>query len=413
MKKEISRRQFLKWTGLMTFVGSTTTVGSSSPAGEPVGVAFIGTGEWGRTLLGYLIKVPGFEVIALCDVYEPHLKKALEIVGKPVAAHSDYRKVLEDGKVKAVIIATPPHTHREIVSAALQAGKHIWCEVPLAHNEEETRGLAREVVEAKTVFQCGLQRRYNPTIIQAYKFHRAGTLGRLVLWSGRWHRKDSWRRIGRDPESEKALNWRLDPELSGGLITEVLLHHFDLAGHFIGSPPQQVHCQKSLVLWEDGREMPDTVTCLLTYPDQVQADFQATLANSFQGVWDIVAGEFGAFFFQGFKGLLFREADARPLGWEVYAKRERLAREEGYLIVADATKLLEQGKMPGELGVTETLENHEIYQALKGFQESVRSGTRPKADIIKGLEATIVALKAAQAARSQTPVTIKATDFQI
>ncbi len=413
MKKEVSRRQFLLWTALAGAVGSRAEGQIPSVDREPLGISLIGTGDWGRTLLGYLIKVPGFRLISLCDLYEPHLKRALQIAGGPTSPETDYRRVLDDKQVSAVIVATPPHTHRPIVSDALQAGKHVWCEVPLAHTVEECGALAQTGSQASVTVQVGLQKRYNPTVVQALKFHRAGAIGRAISWSGRWNRKESWRRVARDRAMEDQINWRLNPDLSGGLVTEVLLHHFDLASTFLGGPPVRVQAWGSLLLWQDGRQMPDTVTALLTFSDQVRADFHATLANSFQEVWDIFTGEYGTMFFQGLRGLLFREADARPLGWEVYAKREKLGRSEGYIIVANATKLLEQGKLPGEIGVSETLEDNEIYQALASFLQCCRTGTRPVANLQRGLEASVVALKAFQSLRSEQPVAIRAGDLQI
>lgn len=415
MMHELTRREFLKAT---TFAGVlTATVAGrrtvSAQGGDAINFAVIGTGEHGRELLSFLIKVPNAKVGALCDIYEPHLKKAQDIVGQPVVTYDDYRKVLDDKSIQAVIVATPPNTHKEIVLAALQAGKHVWCEPPLALTVDDAKAIAKAATGASTVFQTGLQRRYNPTYVQAIKFLRPGIIGRPALMHGQWHFKVSWRRPVRDPALERQINWKLYKQTSGGLLTEVALHHFDVARWFLLALPVSVSAWGSIVKWQDGREVPDTIQCVLEFPEGVRLTFHATLTNSFQGTFDFVAGEYGTIYLAGLWGVLFKEADAPSLGWEVYAKRERLGRNEGYLIVANATKLLKEGKMPGEEGFQPTLEDQELFVALSGFVVSIREGRKPKTGAAEGLTATVISLKAVESLESGTTVKLPQELFSI
>ncbi|GBC97886.1 scyllo-inositol 2-dehydrogenase (NAD(+)) [bacterium HR17] len=412
MAQELTRREFLRvtaLTGLLTAVAGRTTV----KAQGVVNCAVIGTGEYGRNLLSYLIKVPTAKVVALCDIYEPHLKKALDIVGQPVATYDDYRKVLDDKEVHAVIIATPPHTHKPIALDALQAGKHVWCEVPLALTIDDARTIAKAATQTGLVFQAGLQRRYNPAYEHAVKFMRTGAIGRPTLTQAQWHQKTSWRRPIRDEKWERQLNWKLYRDTSGGLFTEVALHQFDTARWFLRALPTAVAAWGSTVLWQDGREVPDTIQCVLEFPDGVRMTYHATLTNSYQGAFDLFAGEFGTIYLSGFYGVLFKEADAPSLGWEVYAKRERIAQSEGFLLVANATKLIEQGKLPGEEGFKPALEDHEEFAALSRFVAAIAEGKKPAVSAAEGFEATVVALKAVEAWRTGTSQTIKATELQL
>lgn len=136
MSRELSRREFLK-AATLTSVLASVSKQSASQSEDQINIAIIGTGEHGRTLLGYLLKIPSadiemlklfldltsreeatfrlpnFKVAALCDIYEPHLKRALDIVGQPVPTYDDYRRVLDDKNIQAVIVATPPtHTNK-------------------------------------------------------------------------------------------------------------------------------------------------------------------------------------------------------------------------------------------------------------------------------------------------------------
>ena len=81
-------------------------------------------------------------MVAICDTYAPFLRRAKEAAPK-AETYSDYRQVLAQKSVQAVIVATPSHQHKEVVLAALQAGKHVYCEAPLASNLEDARAIAR------------------------------------------------------------------------------------------------------------------------------------------------------------------------------------------------------------------------------------------------------------------------------
>ena len=436
MAQELTRREFLKATTLAGVLTSTVrrSFGQSS---DQINVAFIGTGDHGRTLLGYLLKipnadvgmlklfldltereeasfqVPNFKVAALCDIYEPHLKRALDMVGQLVPTYDDYRRVLDDKNIHAVIVATPPHTHKQIVLDALQAGKHVWCEPPLALNLEDAKAIAQAASQANTVFQVGLQKRYNPTYSHSVKFMRTGVLGKPSLVHAQWHQKTSWRKPVRDQALERQVNWKLYRETSGGLLTEVALHQFDVARWFMGALPVSVTVWGSTVLWQDGREVPDTVQCVLEFPNGVRMTYHATLTNSFQASYEVFSGEFGTIYLSGGLGVLFKEADAPSLGWEVYAQRHRLGRDEGVMLVASATKLLELGKEPGEVGFQDRLENNEFVVALIRFAMAIREGKKVAAGALQGLEATAIALKAVEALTTGTTQTIKASDLQL
>ncbi|MCS7264133.1 MAG: Gfo/Idh/MocA family oxidoreductase [Armatimonadetes bacterium] len=436
MAKELTRREFLKATAFAGVLASTVRRGVGQ-SGEQINVAIIGTGDHGRTLLGYLLKIPNldvellklfldltereeaafqlpeFKVAALCDIYEPHLKRALDMVGQPVPTYDDYRRVLDDKNIQAVIIATPPHTHKQIVLDALQAGKHVWCEPPLALSLDDAKAIAQAASQANTVFQVGLQKRFNPTYAHSVKFMRTGVLGKLSLAHAQWHQKTSWRKPMRDQALERQVNWKLYRETSGGLLTEVALHQFDVVRWYLGALPVSISAWGSTVLWQDGREVPDTVQCVLEFPNGVRMTYHATLTNSFQASYEIFAGEFGTIYLSGGHGVLFKEADAPSLGWEVYAKRSRLGRDEGVMLVASATKLLELGKEPSEVGFQDRLESNEFIVALIRFAMAIGNGKKVASGAIQGLESTAIALKAVEALTTGSTQTIKANELQL
>jgi predicted dehydrogenase len=109
--------------------------------GEPVKLAVIGLGPWGRETLTTLSRVPSVAVTGICDNYPAFLKRAAELAPK-AKAEPDYRALLSSPDVEAVVVATPSHLHKDVVLAALQAGKHVYCEAPLASSLDDARAIA-------------------------------------------------------------------------------------------------------------------------------------------------------------------------------------------------------------------------------------------------------------------------------
>ena len=106
--------------------------------------------------------------------------------------------------------------------AALKAGKHVYCEAPLAGSIEDAREIALAAKAAKNqVFQTGLQLRSDKQRLFLLPFIRTGALGKTVLARSQWHKKTSWRSASPNPDREKALNWRLSKATSLGLIGEI------------------------------------------------------------------------------------------------------------------------------------------------------------------------------------------------
>lgn len=210
---DLNRREFLKGSSfatIMMMMGGTAIGAEEQPktdtptnyktTGAPVKCAVIGCGVWGREVLKTLARLPNAPVVAICDTYEPYLKRSKD--SAPDAEKlTDYKKVLENKDVEAVIVATPTHQHREIVLAALQAGKHVYCEAPLAHTLDEARTIAKAAKSAiKVNFQAGLQNRSDKQLLYLLNFVRTGVMGKNVKGRSQWHKKQSWRLNSPNPD---------------------------------------------------------------------------------------------------------------------------------------------------------------------------------------------------------------------
>ena len=349
---DLNRRDFLRGSSvaaLMTMMGGVELRAADAPkdpeakpsSGAKVKCAIIGLGSWGREILGTLQRQAEADIVSLCDTYGVMLRRAAGNV-PGAATVDDYRKVLEDKSVQAVFVATPSHLHKDIVLAALQAGKHVYCEAPMATTIEDVKTIAQAARGAVgQVFQPGMVLRSDPQRHFLMAFIRTGATGKHVMTRAQWHKKQSWRFTSANPDREKEINWRLSKDLSLGLAGEVGIHALDSFSWLLKALPRAVTGFGGIIHWNDGRQVFDTIQAVLEFPGNVQGIYDATLANSFDGDYELLYGTDAAVMTRGSKAWLFKEVDSPLLGWEVYARKEVFHQETGIALVANASKATE------------------------------------------------------------------------
>jgi len=438
---DVNRRDFLKGSSLATLMSMLGGIElraqgvpeePKKPEGPKVKVGVIGLGAWGRDILSTLARLPQADVAAICDTYPAFVKRSAKNCPNAKAVE-DYRAILDDKEITAIIVATPTHKHKDVVLAALQAGKHVYCEAPLANTIEDARAIALAAkASPKTYFQSGLQLRADPQRYFLMDFVRSGALGPWVTVRSQWHKKLSWRQTSSNPDQEKALNWRLDKAISPGLAGEIGVHQIDSAGWFLGMQPIAVTGFGSVRRWgEDGRKVPDTIQAVFEYPGGVQLMHDCTLANSFESAYEVFYGSDAAVMLRGNKAWLFKEVDSPLLGWEVYARKDRFGEETGIALVANATKIAAQGDNPIE---DAPFTNTPLFYSLENFLANASSiggavedfvaafdpkdigqlkahlaevRMQPYAGFVEGYAATVIALKANEAITKGEKVAIK------
>lgn len=383
---------------------------SPSPVGPPVGFGVIGLGAWGREILGTLGRMETARVEMLCDTYEPYLKRSVAAAPK-AATVTDYRRLLDSTAVEAVIVATPTPSHREIALACLAAGKHVYCEAPLAGTIEDARAIVDASARfSRQVFQSGLQGRANSLYRHVSQFVKSGVLGNVAIVNAQWNKKESWRRAAPTPERERELNWRL-AEGSPGLMGEIAIHQIDLIAQYLGGYPDAITGFGSLTAWTDDRRVPDTAVCVMNI-GRARVNYRATLASSFGGAYTAFQGSNSSLLMRENQSWLVKESDSALLGWEVYARKEKVHDETGIAMVADATKLLEAGKDPGKDGATGP-EKPALLLAFESFVASLREGQPPVCGAREGFRATLAALKANQAVLAGARVEVPQAEYAI
>lgn len=453
-QSELNRRDFLaggSFATVMMLMGGVPLnaaeeakpaagTGPTNYKGEatPVNVGIIGCGLWAREVLKTLALLPHGPVVAICDPYPAYLKRAGDLAPK-AQRYKTHEELLADANVQAVIVATPTHQHKDLVIAALKAGKHVYCEAPLAQTVEDARAIAKAAKETpKLNFQAGLQSRSDLQMVNLHKWRiQPAVWGKPIAARQQWNKKQSWRLASPNPDREKEINWRLEKAVSAGLAGEVGVHQLDLANWFFASLPSAISGVGSLIQWKDGREVADTVRVMCEYPGGITASFESTIANSFEGELAIFLGSDGAIMVRERKAWLFKEADAPVLGWEVYSKREEFYRESGLTMGAGGTKQTTHTedrfapadpKSPLQYSLDAFLINsHNLAAGVKDFTETYgddqaqlleylkdqEKNRQPAAGWKEGLAATVTAIKANEAILNSKRIELKPADFEV
>lgn len=365
-------------------------------------VAMIGAGRQGRVLMTEIQKIAGASIAAVCDPVQSRLDAGVRRApgAEPFA---DYRALLtKRADVQAVFIATPTHLHRALVEECLAAGKHVYCEAPIAHTIEDAKGIVRAARSSSKVFMPGLEGRSNPVYQLARTFFQSEAVRDLVSMRAHDHKKISWRTPASDPADERALNWRLNDDLSIGVPGELGTHQVDVFHWYTGQRVVRVSGLGSIRLHKDGRTLPDTVTCAMEFEDGAVLSYAASLANSYEGRYEVLYGTNAAIKLGWSHGWMFKEADAPTQGWEVYANRQQFHNDEGITLIADATQLASQGKLKEGVG----LPHPSAYYAVSDFLKACAQGTPVPVTAEDALSATAVGICAHQAVTTGRAVEI-------
>ncbi|MBN1834456.1 MAG: Gfo/Idh/MocA family oxidoreductase [Spirochaetales bacterium] len=231
-----------------------------------IGVCVIGSGRAGMIhARNYVRGIPGAELVALADSREDMVREAcaeLELE----KSFLEYREALKDDAVGAVVVATPTVFHRDIVVAAARAGKHVFCEKPMAMNVAECSEMIEAAERAGVNLQIGFMRRFDAGFQQARKQIADGEIGQVVLVKS----------LTRGPSVPQP--WMYDIAASNGPLAEVNSHDIDTLHWFTGSEFREVYAIAGNYRCPEARaEHPD-------FYDNVV--LTASFANGAQGVID-------------------------------------------------------------------------------------------------------------------------------
>ncbi len=390
-------------TGISRERASAAEPATEAPAAgqRPVRVGFIGPGSRGQELIRQLLHVPGVEIAAVCDVYEPRFAQVNALVGRPVPSTKDYRALLSRGDLDVIYVASPLAFHAEHVLAALGTGRPVYGEKAMGFTPEQCQAILTAATQPGRLYQVGHQYRYAPWVQEALKRVHSGAIGEPTHVYAYWHRNNSWRRPVPDPSLDRLINWRLYRETSGGLVTELGSHHIDIANWIFGTQPVRVSGSTSIVRYRDGRTVGDNVQAVFNYPGGKRLVFSALTNNAKVGNELWIYGADGSIQITIEDTTMFYE----PKGNKPVISGKTVV-EHGIVTGASySTKGEMPYRGPGErLGVVAT--EDPTLTACRAFIDCVRKRQQPVANAHMGFASGVAAAVANRAVNLEEPQTI-------
>lgn len=299
-----SRRSFIKKigsTGVLVAAGSLA-FDSVAAAGEElfsrkhisandkIRIAAIGMGIMGFGNVDTALRVPGVELVAVCDLYDGRLIRSKEVYGNHLFTTRNYKEILDRKDIDAVIISTPDHWHDRISIDAMEKGKAVYCEKPMVQKLEEGQAVIDTQKKTKAVFQVGSQRVSGLIFEKAKQLYEAGEIGELNLVEANMDRHDAigaWQYSIPPDASKQTLDWDtflgdapkvpFDPvrffrwrnyrDYGTGVPGDLYVHLITGLHFMTGSlGPNRIMATGGLHMWKDGRDVPDLVTAMFDYP---------------------------------------------------------------------------------------------------------------------------------------------------
>jgi predicted dehydrogenase len=213
MNASFTRRDFLKASSALAGISIMPFNILANSPNSRLQIAQVGVGNRGMGNLESLLRLPNIDMVGFCDVDQNYLDAASSMVPE-ADTYRDYRKMFEklDSKIDAVLVATPDHMHAFIALAAMDYGKHVYCEKPLAHNVSENRKLRAVSENKKLVTQLGIQVSSSIGQRMTVEYIRSGLIGKVSevhVWSNKkWGRDEDRAPLGSNPIPNN-LDWDL------------------------------------------------------------------------------------------------------------------------------------------------------------------------------------------------------------
>jgi predicted dehydrogenase len=313
-----SRRRFIgkMATGLAGTIAAPAAV---LGANDRIRLGIIGPGDRGMQLVREAIACPNTEFVAFADIYTRRLEDAKRIV--PSAnTYLDYRHLLDDKSIDAVLIATPQHLHCEHFCAALDAGKHVYQEKTMAFTVDHAKRMRAAYRRAgKRTVQIGHQGCSTGQIADAVTFLSSGGVGKVTaihahMYRNTPHGKPQWTRpiypdmtpeniiwnsfLGEAPkvpfEANRYINWRFYWDYSGGNFYENMCHQLAFWYKVLNLQiPKSATTVGGVYLWKDGREVPDTMNVAFEQPEDMLVSWDSGFGNNQLGSTEDVLGTDG------------------------------------------------------------------------------------------------------------------------
>ena len=288
-------------------------------------LGLIGSGWYGLVIVKAALKVGGAEIAAICDVDNEHLTNGAaeiqQLQGKAPRTYRDYRELLEQNDMDAIIIATPPQWHALQFIAACEKGFDIYCEKPLAYDINEGKAMVAAAKKAGNVVQIGFQRRQSQSYGKVKSMIENGDLGTVHQVNAQIHYNPGIRDL--TPQAPPAslnweqwcgpapmlpytpnighMAWRLEKAYGNGHLVDWGIHHIDAIRMILGEGiPQKYTTQGGINVLQGKITTPDTLHATMEFGKTT-----LTWQHRLWGKGEINSEHNNGIFFHGEKATLF------------------------------------------------------------------------------------------------------------
>jgi predicted dehydrogenase len=393
MSFTLNRRDFVKTASAATL--SASLYRRVLGANERLNVAVIGCGRMGQYNISVQKGAGLVDVTAVCDVYEPNLQEGMNLAGN-AKPHRDFRAVLDDRSIDAVVIATPDHWHALMTTLACEAGKDVFVEKPACTTLAEGRRMVQVARRTGRIVQVGTMQRSSPVFQNAVNIVQSGVLGKISIvrtWlvandypNGIGSPEDSQPPANLDwdlwlgPAPARPFNWnrfgvgdrwstfRYFWDYAGGMMTDWGVHLLDIVLWAMNEKaPSSISAVGGKFYLKDNRETPDILHVAYQFDD-----FIVTFSN--QEVND-------------------RGIDGLGYGIEFYGSAASLFVDRGgYKIMPQEGGRFERSKMPNNLPLKYSSSDGGNDAHARDFIDSIKSRKLPISDIENGHRSTSISI---------------------
>jgi predicted dehydrogenase len=341
---DVTRRGFVQTSAGAAMAAAPAFLAAQN-TNNKIRVGWIGVGGRGAYCLKAMLESNPNSVVntAVCDTYTGNMNKGKDIVqtvsGNTPKTYLDYKDMLADPDIDAIVIMTPEHLHYPMMMDGLRAKKHIYVEKPLSHLVEEGFEILDLAEKTDVVTQVGTQNRSNKLYQAAKDLIGEGKIGDVHYVRAFWYRNFTekqtyaprpWRYIipdDTDPSNtdfkrflgdapdrpfskERYFQWRNYWDYSSGISTDLLVHQTDITNFILNNPlPTQCMASGGIYRWNDGREVPDTISAIYEYPNKFHLNYSSYFGNKYFDYGEQFFGDFGTIEVIGRKKLRYYPED--------------------------------------------------------------------------------------------------------
>ena len=316
----ISRR-----TLMATGLAATTTAKLTAQGGNPK-LGLIGVGKRTQRHLRAHRELGDVEVVALCDIQADRMRSARNGPAAKAEMYVDYRELLTDRNVQAVVIAAPNYLHAKIAIEAMAAGKDVLVEKPIGLNYEQAKAVAAAARQHGRIVVVGMQQHYNDHYRRIIEFVREGGLGKVHLYALNEYRGDwspaTWR--WPDPAAGTHTPWRHLRSLAGSSLLEFSVHSYGFLYEMIQTPLTKCSATGGAMHWPE-RTTEDVISVIAEFGD---VRVQHTYCGFARGAdWQLtITGDRGSLQYNR-KEIVVRVDDKEPRKLDPGGDQERSSKE--------------------------------------------------------------------------------------